>query len=183
MRRSSREATAMPRAGRTRGPRASSARDVPRARQCQRIHEKARDDRGARGAKLAEQKRERQCGDPEPDAVEEERTAPASDPHARRVRVEEERILVLDRVGVEAVTVEDSRCDAEEDSLIARENRLAAKQHERDSEHQRPGADNDPARAHRRNDRAAGGAPSCQGFDGDPCAAAASRRSSSIRLT
>ena len=50
--------------------------------QRERVHEEARDHRRTRGAKLANQQRHGEGGETEPDRVEQERSAPTSDPEA-----------------------------------------------------------------------------------------------------
>ena len=145
------------------------AGEVPAARQRQRVEDEARDDRGCRRAELAEQQAEPDRTDRKPEAVEEERPAPAAYPERELVRVEDERILVLDHLRVELVAVQHPRCDAQQNPLVAGGDRLAAKQHESEPVEQGERAGTDHPSAHR---DARDGAHA--GLEGAPCAAAVS---------
>ena len=134
---------------------------VPADRERERIDERAGEDGRARRAQLAQEQADRQAGEREPEAVEQERAAPVPEPERGGVGVEEQRILRLDDVAVEVIAVEEPRGDAHVHALVAGDGGVAAHENEREAEEQRARPHGDPARAHRAHDRASFG----YGFD------------------
>jgi len=62
------------------------------------------------------------------------RDSPASDPERTCVGEEEERVLVVDDLGVERITIEHPRRAAQEDALVAPDGRLSDDRDEEETE-------------------------------------------------
>ena len=74
--------------------------------------------------------------------------APSTSPKGACVRVIEKWILVVENVGVQPVTVEHPRRDAEEDPLVARDVRIPPQQDEQEPEAEREHRNSDRPSAH-----------------------------------